>query len=67
MSNGLDAMGNVLGLVIVGGVAMKMTESMFGQTQQMQPRKRKNGNGHKKTRRDPLLHKHPGNFGNVWF
>jgi hypothetical protein len=51
MADALDAMGNVLGLVIVGGVVTRVADSTFGPrpTNQRPARKSKSKKGKKST------------------
>lgn len=59
MSSGLDSLVGVLPVVVVGGLAMKMTERMFPERRR---KSSKRTSSHRLTRRKV---NHPGNFSNI--
>ena len=64
MASGLDAMTGILPVIMVSGVAMKMTERLFPQQQQAQPSRRRKAT-RRRARRAPSSGF--GNFSNLGF
>lgn len=66
-SSSLDSLVSIIPVIVAGGVAIKMTESMFGQPQRYQKRTTRR---HRRLRRPPRRYSRStgvgfGNFSNV--